>query len=149
MRNITVENAHEYAMRSVAARKAKREAIAERALNAEALANALAARLQNQPLNAKVVRIESQLARLDEMLDESADYKEINALTQAKERLLNAWALLTGFPRPGVRRQSKTRSTPQDITPLGPSSGPDTPSQSVPVPSPGPSTPQDTQEPNG
>lgn len=132
MAAITTFNAHEMAQRSVEARKAYRQ----RALEAEAIAKELVAKLDQTPLSAKQRRIEAQLQRLDDLLDESEDYKEINALTQAKERLMGIWCRLTGFPREGVRKQSKSRSTLPDVQPLSPD----------PV---SPVQPNNPQEPNG
>lgn len=138
---ITSENARELAYKSVESRRAAKQ----RAKEAEDAAHALAKRLAElspvatEPISHKQARVEAQLTRIDELLDDSDDYKEINALTQAKERLLNAWALLTGFPRPGVRRQSKGRSTPTDVQPIG----------LAPQPSVSPVHPNDPLEPNG
>lgn len=111
---ITAENARELAKRSVEARRLK----AERALNAIDLAKALIdAMPEQQPLSDKTGRVEKQLAKLDRLIDAANEAKELNALIQAKERLLNAWALLTGFPRPGTRKAPRTRSNGLAVDP--------------------------------
>lgn len=66
----------------------------------------------------KLAVVEKQLENVDKLLTECEDAKELNSLTQAKERLLNAWALLTGFERPGVRKAKRTRQTIADIQPI-------------------------------
>lgn len=146
---ITSENARELAYKSVESRRAAKQRAKEAEQAAQILAKRLAEQLPvNEPVSDKQRKVEVQLASIDRLLDASKDYKEINALTQAKERLLNAWALLTGFPRPGVRKQSKTRQTLSDVSPLGLSSASDTPSPSVQQSPSQPSTPQSTQSPD-
>lgn len=70
------------------------------------------------PIEAKIAQTEQQLARIDELLNEEQDWKAIDALTKAKDRLRSDWALLTGFERPGIRKASRQRRTAQDIQPL-------------------------------
>lgn len=55
----------------------------------------------------KLERVETQLARVDAMFEKCKTPRDMDMLARAKERLLNAWALLTGFPRPGVRKVTR------------------------------------------
>lgn len=71
------------------------------------------------PAEAKLDAVEAQLKKVDRLMAESEDYKELEALSRAKERFLNQWCILTGFPRPGVRRQTKQKSS-QSFQPLEP-----------------------------
>jgi hypothetical protein len=68
----------------------------------------------------KLAKVEAQLEQVDDMLKECVSARDLSALTQAKERLLNAWSLLTGFERPGVRRRTKSRSGYQAVQPIEP-----------------------------
>lgn len=95
----------------------------------------------------KLLAIETQLEQLDTALKE-CDEKSYASLWKAKSLALDAWALLTGFPRPGVRRPSKNRPTLTDVSPLGLSSAPDTPSPSVQPSQDQSQIPQSTQSPD-
>lgn len=68
----------------------------------------------------KLGQVERQLGKIDLLIEDSDDPKELNSLVQAKERLLNAWSLLTGFERPGIRRRSSKRSSYQSAQPIEP-----------------------------
>lgn len=57
--------------------------------------------------NDKLSKVEKQLETIDKMIEEVYDVKELTSLLQAKERLLDMWSLLTGFPKPGVRKTTK------------------------------------------
>jgi len=62
------------------------------------------------PIDPMLARIVAQLESVDAQLDEARDdWKAFEALTRAKTRLLDSWALLTGHPRPGVRRVGRER----------------------------------------
>ncbi len=127
----TKENAREMAQRSADVRRAAKLRAKER--------EALLAKLTDpRPLTDKQMRVERQMARLDDLLDDTDDPKEINTLCQAKERLTGIWCRLTGFPREGVRKVSKGRSSLPDLMPVV---SPIAPGQSLPV--------NDVNEPNG
>lgn len=51
------------------------------------------------------------MMRIDELIDNTEDGLELSRLIQSKERLLDVWSLLTGYPRPGIRRAAR-RSNP-------------------------------------
>jgi transposase-like protein len=65
--------------------------------------------------NTKLDAVEKQLKKIDEELDK-ADVGDLPALWKAKSMALDAWALLTGFPRPGTRKAARNGRawTPQE-----------------------------------
>lgn len=58
-------------------------------------------------------RVDEINKRIDEVTGAMADAvlpKDVQALSMALDRLYNIWSLLTGHPRPGVRKEVKGRS---------------------------------------
>jgi hypothetical protein len=109
---ITPETAREMAILSVQARRLKHEReLAEKERQKREGKQPLT------PLQVRIKRTEAQLDQLDELI-EDCSAREYPALTQAKERLLKAWALLSGFPSPGVRKQTRQRQPLTDIQPI-------------------------------
>jgi transposase-like protein len=73
------------------------------------------------PIDPMLARIVAQLESVDAQLDEARDdWKAFEALTRAKARLLEGWALLTGHPRPGTRRVRSGRQPAPSAEPVGP-----------------------------
>jgi hypothetical protein len=76
--------------------------------------------LPPQPANAMLDEVNEQLARVDDMLRDSRDWKAVEALTRAKSRLFETWCVLTGHPRPGTRRVRSGRQSAPVAEPVGP-----------------------------
>lgn len=74
--------------------------------------------------NPKLAMVEQQLEAIDRMLSECEDVKTMESLWRSKEKAMEVWARLTGFPRPGVRKQTRSRRDVQDIQPLSASPEP-------------------------
>jgi hypothetical protein len=102
----TRENAAQMAHLAAQARRTAKLAAIER----ETLLKKLQ---QPTPLTEKEMRVERQLKAVDDLLDDSDDPKEIASLTQAKERLLNMWSLITGHSK-----RKRPRQPIQDIQPI-------------------------------
>lgn len=83
----------------------------------------------------KLAVVEEQLKQLDEIMKGCTNPDTIRKLWDAKNRALDAWALLTGFPRPGVRKTPRGGQTGRPWA--MPSAGP------VAVSRPAAQTPQD------
>ena len=56
----------------------------------------------------KLASVETQLQVIDRLLAECDNPDAMRKLWDAKRCALDAWALLTGFPKPGTRRQSRS-----------------------------------------
>jgi transposase-like protein len=65
----------------------------------------------------KLDQVEDQLTKLDEAMGR-ADERSLPGLWKAKSMALDAWSLLTGFPRPGVRKQSRPSRSIPDLQPV-------------------------------
>lgn len=61
----------------------------------------------------KIERLESQLDQLDDLLDEAKTAAEWRDLTNARARLFDQWAQLSGIPKAGSRRPGKEPSKRQ------------------------------------
>ena len=73
--------------------------------------------LDNTTQAAKLAQVEEQLRAIDEDL-KLASPKDKPGLWKAKSMALDAWSLLTGFPRPGVRKQSRPSRSMPDLQPV-------------------------------
>jgi transposase-like protein len=67
--------------------------------------------------NQKLSQVEDQLSQIDRAIAE-ADQRSLPGLWKAKSMALDAWSLLTGFPRPGVRKQSRPSRSMPDLQPV-------------------------------
>jgi hypothetical protein len=119
MPHITAENAVFLAQLSVQARRAK----LERAKQAEALALTLAQQVAEQTvakpaLRDKAAILELQIGKVDELLAEATDAKEIGVLAMAKERFINTWGYITGHEKPPTAKTRRQRQPIQDIQPI-------------------------------
>ena len=61
----------------------------------------------------KLRRLESQLARLDDILDKEEDAAKLDRLASAKTRLFGQWQILRGVPSPGNRHPARERPKSQ------------------------------------
>lgn len=83
------------------------------------------------PQQGRIQRVEKELERLETAMDKAhADDGTCNAqtlrdLSAAHSRLFEVWCVLTGTPRPGVRRMGKSRSSAAPLAaPVEPTSQP-------------------------
>lgn len=81
----------------------------------------------SQDQHQKLEQVEAQLSQIDRAIAES-DERSLPGLWKAKSMALDAWSLLTGFPRPGVRKQTKPGRNAPNLQPVV--------NQSDPVPGP-------------
>lgn len=63
--------------------------------------------LQSKPIDLRVRTIDKMIDRTTRNFLSTDDPREMQALAMALDRLLGSWSLLTGHPRPGVRRVTK------------------------------------------
>jgi len=57
----------------------------------------------------RIHRLELQLERIDLMIDEANDAGKLDHLASARARLFEQWRILSGVPKPGVRKPSRDR----------------------------------------
>jgi hypothetical protein len=114
-RPFTAQNAAQMAVRSAAAKRAKREARAAELQREDAEAKRIA---QTTPQSATLAR---QLDRLSEMMMETNDPDALAKLSVAHGRLFDAWQVLTGTPNPGSRKSKPARGAGHStFEPIGP-----------------------------
>lgn len=66
----------------------------------------------------RVQEIESQLDLVTSKLLKAREPRDVQALAMALDRLYGIWSLLTGHPRPGVRRDVKRRGPSSFASPV-------------------------------
>ncbi|HEX4646152.1 MAG TPA: hypothetical protein VH598_11140 [Verrucomicrobiae bacterium] len=107
----TRENALEMAARAVAKRK----------LNRELTAVVNPVRIERQPdyVEKEIARTRAQIAKVQTLLDRSADALVIERLTRSLNALSERERILSGRPLPGARRPGRDKPAPDaDIEPL-------------------------------
>lgn len=92
-RPFTKENASEMGKRSGEARKRMKERL-------RSLQNTIGP----EALNDRVQTVCEQIERIDTKLRTCRKARDIVSLVVAKQKLLDCWAMLTGFPKPGTRK---------------------------------------------
>ena len=129
---ITSETARQMGAKGAEARRRKK---AEREIDLRALRAAVAARnelLERSPAVSstaleeehadsrarKVQRLETQLDRLDDMLDKEEDPTKLDRLASARSRIFEMWRVLANIPLPGSKRPA--RDKPAARPPLPP-----------------------------
>jgi hypothetical protein len=70
---------------------------------------------QTNGQNPQIVRLESHIARIDELIAKASDAAKLRDLSQARTRFFADWQTLTGLERPGVRRVSKRAGNTGDL----------------------------------
>jgi hypothetical protein len=78
--------------------------------------------------NRQLDRLSKQLEDLEKLMDGQEDADTLQKLSAAHARLFDAWMVLTGTPRPGVRKTQRERNA-RHIAP-SPISDPETPQAS-------------------
>lgn len=112
---ITSENARILAQRSAQVRRERK--LIEDSKPPEPPALPVSLPVQSGIVNPQVARLESHIARLDELIDKARVPSELRDLSQARTRFFADWQTLTGLERPGVRKVSK-RPAPTAIDPI-------------------------------
>jgi hypothetical protein len=124
---ITPLNARLFAEKSTIARRAAKE-------RAKQIIHALETVPIPTPLSERAITVERQIDELDARLSKVKDAKDIDALVRAKHKLLECWSLLTGHPRPGIRKTGRT-AAPVFVAPI-PQGAPVAAPQISPAPQP-------------
>lgn len=70
------------------------------------------------PIVSRVARIDERIEAILDEMENSESAKDTQALAMALDRLCGVWSLLTGHPRPGVRRDAKRRGPSSFASPV-------------------------------
>lgn len=63
----------------------------------------------NNGVTLRVREIDKEITRTTKAMAKATEPKDVQAFSMALDRLYNIWSLLTGHPRPGVRKDTKKR----------------------------------------
>ena len=110
------ENAREMAFKALEARRKNKEARKLQAeqdkLNQEIMLSKPLNLLDNADkafIDKRIVRVRKQISKLDEMIDDCVDPKQIDQLASALTRLSELERVLSGRPLPGSRKPAAER----------------------------------------
>ena len=104
-------NAREMQLRSQAAKIAAKRELEDQAAKGRAA-------------TPQSVRLAKQITRLEQLMEDEDDAGTLSKLATAHQKLFDAWMVLTGTPRPGVRKTGRKERqtampTPQPVESCG------------------------------
>ena len=73
---------------------------------------------KNHPRTPEIELLEAQISRLDKVMEQDLTPKDWNQAAQAKMRLIEAWAWLSGIPKPMAGREPRQTQRRVSLTPI-------------------------------